>query len=85
MRRLSRLVRAAARRHLYPMTCLRQSLVLRWLLGRAGIPAELRLGARREAATLEAHAWVEYRGEPIGEAPDVVVRYATLDLPEQAP
>jgi hypothetical protein len=82
VRRLDRLVRAAARRHLYPMTCLRRSLVLKWLLSGAGIPAELRMGVRPEQGSLEAHAWVEYQGEPVGEDDGVAVRYTTLDLPE---
>ena len=35
---------AAARHHLYPMRCLPRALCLRWLLGRHGIAAELRIG-----------------------------------------
>lgn len=78
--RMHRLVGIAARRHLYPMTCLRRSLVLRWLLGRAGIPTALRLGVRREGKALEAHAWVEYAGQPVGE-PEDLERYTPLELP----
>ncbi len=62
------LVRIAARNHLYEMTCLRQSLALQWLLARRGIPAELRIGVRKQTGALEAHAWVECAGQAIGEA-----------------
>jgi len=83
VRRLDRLVRIAARRHLYPMTCLRRSLVLQWLLRRAGIPAELKLGVRREGDGIAAHAWIEYLGQPVGE-PEGIEQYARLQLPEQS-
>ncbi len=59
------LVRIAARNHLYEMTCLRQSLALQWLLARRGIPAELRIGVRKQAGALEAHAWVECAGQAV--------------------
>jgi hypothetical protein len=83
VRRLDQLVRIAARRHLYPMTCLRRSLVLQWLLARAGISVELKLGVRRDGAGIAAHAWIEYLGEPIGE-PDEIAEYARFQLPEQS-
>ena len=54
---------AAAARHLpFRTNCLEQSLVLRWLLRRRGIPADLKIGARKEAEKFEAHAWVEFAG-----------------------
>lgn len=60
-------VDAAARHHLWVMTCLPRALCLRWLLGRAGIPAELRIGIARQDGQLLAHAWVERDGAPVGE------------------
>jgi hypothetical protein len=44
--------------------CLRRSLVLVRLLARRGISAQLVIAARTEPEFL-AHAWVEYRGEPV--------------------
>jgi len=67
IRRLERIVDIATRNHLYPLTCLRQSLTLQWLLARRGIDASLRIGVRKEAGELQAHAWVEYAGRVIGE------------------
>ena len=64
--RIARLLRIAANHGLYRATCLRQSLALWWLLKRRGIPAELRIGVRKDGAGLNAHAWVEFDGTPLG-------------------
>src|SRR5262245_27909994 len=69
--RLARLVEAAARHHLRPMTCLTRSLVLQALLRRQGIEADLPIGVRQEDGMLRAHAWVEHAGAPVGEREDV--------------
>lgn len=69
---------AAARHHLYPMRCLPKALCLRWLLGRHGIAAELRIGVARQGGELSAHAWVERNGRPVGEAPGVGDRFSPL-------
>lgn len=63
---LHRLVSIAANHHLYPMTCLRQTLVLQRLLAQRGIVAKLEIGVRKDAGLLAAHAWLEYCGQPIG-------------------
>src|SRR3989441_7240065 len=55
-----RMVRAAARYGIGRPTCLEESLVLWFLLERQGIPAQLRIGARKLDKEFEAHAWVEY-------------------------
>ena len=60
-------VDAAARHHLRAMTCLPRALGLRWLLGRAGIPSDLRIGIARQGEQFLAHAWVERAGRPVGE------------------
>jgi hypothetical protein len=66
-RHITRLQSAAAR-HLFLRTnCLEQAMVLCFLLRRSGIAADLRFGARKQSARLEAHAWVEYRGVPLNE------------------
>ena len=76
--RVAALVEAAARHHLYPMRCLPQALCLRWLLGRLGIAAELRIGVERRRGDLRAHAWVERDGRPVGEDFRVADRFAPL-------
>lgn len=76
----ARLVRLAARHGLYHPSCLEQSLAILWLLRREGIAAELRIGVRKEAGQLLAHAWVECLGFPLNETADNVGRYRQFDL-----
>lgn len=77
----ARIVGAAARHGLGRPNCLRQSLVLWWLLRRQGISAELRIGVRKTGQVLEAHAWVEHEGAPINEEEDLHEYYAPLEGP----
>ncbi len=67
-RQLARLVAITANHGPYRATCLRQSLALWWLLRRRGLVADLRIGVRKDAGNLQAHAWVEHRGEPLGQS-----------------
>jgi hypothetical protein len=78
-RRISWLVGAAARRGVYPATCLPQSLVLWFLLRREGIEGALCLGTRKEAGRFEAHAWIELAGVVLNDSEDVRLRYAAFD------
>jgi transglutaminase-like putative cysteine protease len=45
--------------------CLEQSVALYYNLRRLGIPARLRLGV--QPRPFAAHAWVEFRGQPVNE------------------
>jgi hypothetical protein len=83
----ARMVRAAAWHGPYPAGCLPQSLTLWWLLRRQGIASDLRIGVRKEAGRLEAHAWVEHRGLVLEENNDVCRRFVAFDrvlLPAKA-
>jgi hypothetical protein len=64
---ITRLASAAARHLFFRTNCLEQAMTLRFLLHRRGIAADLRFGARKESAHLEAHAWVAYLGVPLNE------------------
>lgn len=66
-------------------SCLPRSLTLWWLLRRAGQPAELRIGVRRAADRLEAHAWVELEGRVLGDLPDVQDRFRAFEGPLPEP
>ncbi len=55
------LVRVASTYGLVQGNCLAQSLTIWWLLCRQRIPAELRIGVRKQQGRLEAHAWMEYQ------------------------
>jgi hypothetical protein len=71
-----RLQESAARHVIFHPTCLEQSLTLWWLLRRRGIPAELCLGARKEAGNFEAHAWVECKRVAINATTESEVVFA---------
>lgn len=75
-----RMVSVASRYSPAWSNCLRQSLVLWYLLRRQGIASELRIGVRREAEEFQAHAWVESSGLILNEGEDVYQRYATFDF-----
>lgn len=55
----ARMVAVAARYGPYRGNCLKKSLVLWWLLRRQGLPAQLRIGVRKQAGAIDGHAWVE--------------------------
>jgi hypothetical protein len=69
-------------RHVLPYggRCLLESMVLWYLLRRAGHPAEIRLGARTLLGPLEAHAWVELDGEVLNDTERVRDIYSPFDL-----
>ena len=73
--RIAHLVSIAARHGPYRATCLRRSLALWWLLRRRGIPAEIRIGVRKDQGKLDAHAWVEHNGQALNEIQGVTARY----------
>ena len=73
------IVEIASRRHLYPMSCLRQSLVMQRLLGSQGLATDLRIGAQHQDGELRAHAWLEFQGAPIGERQEIEERYRPLE------
>ena len=80
---LVRLVDGVARNHWKPMGCLRRSLCLQALLARRGIATSLRVGvdagaSLKEGKGLEAHAWLEWQGQPINDREDVAERYLPL-------
>jgi hypothetical protein len=58
-------------------TCLRQALLLWWLLKRRDQAAELRIGVRTENG-FAAHAWVELDGKPLGQTPEQRNRFVRM-------
>ena len=82
-----RMVLAAARRIPLPGNCLERSLTLWWLLARRGIATQLRIGARKEGAKLEAHAWIERNGTAMGEPEGTHLHYSAFEksFSEDAP
>jgi hypothetical protein len=78
---IARMESAAARNLFFSTNCLEQSLVLWWLLRRLGIAAELRIGARKEVARFEAHAWVEVDSVVLNDAGAVHRHFVPFDGP----
>ncbi|MEO5595972.1 MAG: lasso peptide biosynthesis B2 protein [Lysobacteraceae bacterium] len=86
--RLAELAAIAGRRSAIRTTCLRQALLLQWLLRRRGLDAQLRIGVRKNNAALDAHAWVELDGVALGEPDlahakfpdDLAVRASQMDI-----
>jgi hypothetical protein len=76
-----RAVDLASRHGVYSGTCLSRSLLLWWLLLRCGLESELRFGAQVTDGKLDAHAWVEFAGQPLNEDESVRWRYAGFNPP----
>ena len=80
-RAIARMEAAAARNVPFHPTCLERSLVLWWLLRSRGIPAELRVGARKDGERFEAHAWVEVGGAILNDPGESHVHFVPFDGP----
>jgi hypothetical protein len=52
--------------------CLDRSLVLYRYLSAVGADPELLIGVKRAEGNVEGHAWVEVRGRPVEEPPEVL-------------
>jgi hypothetical protein len=79
-RRAAWAIGAVARR-LPGTRCLARSLALKGLLAQAGIASDLRIGVSRSGRDgLDAHAWIEHDGHPLGESEDVTA-YTPMPLP----
>jgi hypothetical protein len=62
-------------------TCLIRSLALWATLLRRGVETQLRVGLRSNEGKVEAHAWLEFAGEPINESVGVVRTYQAYPRP----
>ncbi len=62
---LAQLTAMAGGRGKLNTTCLRQSLLVYWLLRRQGLAPEHKIGVRKQDAMLDAHAWVDLDGRSL--------------------
>ena len=76
-----RAVRSAELHGFSTPNCLERSLTLWWMLRRAGIASELRIGARKSDSRFEAHAWIEVDGQVLNDTPEVHAHYSRFDAP----
>lgn len=75
----ARMVDIAAKHGFFRTDCLKKSLVTWWLLGRKGIESEIIFGIQKEEQDLlHAHAWVEYKGVPLGESRDAIQQFTVV-------
>ena len=79
--RIARLVDIVAREGPWSASCLPASLTLQRLLLEAGIESEMRLGVRKVAGRLDAHAWVECDGVALSGAARLHESFAPFNAP----
>lgn len=75
----ARMVHAAVRHGLQQPSCLEESLVLWYLLGRDGIASQLRIGIRKKDGKFGAHAWVERNSQALNQPDAEHHHYAAFD------
>jgi hypothetical protein len=68
----------ASRFHPAQPQCLHRSLALHFWLRHDHLPSEVRIGVKKAAGTLAAHAWVECGGQVIDDAPDAVQSFTLI-------
>jgi hypothetical protein len=79
-------VSRAARHGLTRPQCLVRAMALSRMMERDGLTGGvIRVGVRRREAAMEAHAWVEYAGEVLGDREDHVGTFAELPHLHVAP
>jgi len=60
---IARMISVAASHGPYHANCLKQSLLLWWVLAKRGISSEIKFGVQKDSnQSLGAHAWVECNG-----------------------
>ena len=77
--RARRWIRYVKRQGPYHGNCLSRSLVLWWLLRRQDIESVMRIGTRRLDGEFQAHAWLEYQGQPLNAGQRVRQKYAVFE------
>lgn len=78
---IARMNAAAARHLFFRASCLEQSLALWCLLRRRNVPADLRIGARKQEQDFEAHAWIELDGVALNDPEDTHVHFSPFEGP----
>jgi hypothetical protein len=75
----ARMVRSASHFGPFRATCLAQSLTLWLLLQRQNISSSIKIGVRKTADRLQAHAWVERDGIAVNESDAVHEHYVPFE------
>ena len=83
LKQTTRIVAIAARHSQLWTNCLKQSLVLWYMLRRQHINSELRIGVCLSGG-FRAHAWVEHQGIVLNDSPRVYQDFAVFEHPIEA-
>ena len=76
---IARMVTVAAGHGAYRANCLKQSLVIWWLLGRRRIKSQIVFGVPKEAVeNFNAHAWVECNGINLSDSNEVQQKFTSF-------
>lgn len=74
---IARMVAVAAGHGVYRANCLKQALVLWWMLARRGIKSEIVFGVQKDAVEdFNAHAWVECKDINVSDSEEIQQRFA---------
>ena len=71
----------ASRHHVVRARCLHRSLALHHWLRRQGFASDFRIGVRKEAERISAHAWVEIDGQVVNDRASSITAFAVLRAP----
>lgn len=78
---LARIIHIAARHNIYEANCLKQSLLLWFILGKRFIFSEIKFGIEKNSdSQFNAHAWVECGGEPLIDSNDAVRKFSVFKV-----
>ena len=69
----------AANRCIVHANCLPRSIALWWILRLLRHDSQVRFGVTKQQSQLQAHAWVEFKGQPLNDEPNISQRYLPLD------
>ena len=76
---VAKMVAVASGHGVYHATCLKQALVLWWMLARRRIKSEIIFGVQKESVNnFNAHAWVECNEVNLSDSEEVQLKFASF-------
>ncbi len=77
---IAKIIGIASRHNIYKANCLKQALLLWFVLGRKSIYSEIKIGIKKDTeCQFGAHAWVECNGEPLIDSQDTIENFSTFN------
>jgi hypothetical protein len=79
IRNLARIVHIAAQHSFYKANCLKESILLWFLLRRNSIHCEIKIGIQKTSTSqFNAHSWVDCGGLPLIDSEDTINRFSVF-------